>query len=149
VLGGASLPPLGLGAAAGAVGLVGYGISLVLFVIALREIGTARTAAYFSVAPFVSTVASIVILREPMSGALAVAGVLMGAGVWLHLSERHDHAHVHAGVEHEHRHRHDEHHGHFHAVDMSADESHSHRHTHEPTLHSHPHYPDIHHRHRH
>ncbi len=149
LLAGASLPPLGLAVAAGVVGLIGYGVSLAMFVVALREIGTARTAAYFSVAPFVGTVASLAAFREPFTVALAGAGLLMGAGVWLHLSERHEHVHVHAGVEHEHRHLHDEHHRHPHAPDASPDEPHSHTHTHEATVHSHPHYPDIHHRHEH
>jgi drug/metabolite transporter (DMT)-like permease len=149
VLAGAALPPLGLAAAAGVVGLIGYGVSLAMFVVALREIGTARTAAYFSVAPFVGTVASLVAFREPFTAALAGAGLLMGTGVWLHLSERHEHEHAHAGGEHEHRHLHDEHHRHPHAPGAPPGEPHSHTHTHEPTVHAHPHYPDIHHRHAH
>jgi drug/metabolite transporter (DMT)-like permease len=49
---GASLPGPLVVAAAGVVGLVGYGVSLTLYVLALRHLGTARTGAYFSVAPF-------------------------------------------------------------------------------------------------
>ena len=74
-------------AAAGVVGLVGYGVSLVLFVLALRYVGSARTGAYFSLAPFFGAVLSTVLLREPLSPALLVAGALMALGVWLHLTE--------------------------------------------------------------
>jgi len=49
---GAGWPKLNAILDAGAVGLAGYGVSLVLFVIALRHLGTARTIAYFSIAPF-------------------------------------------------------------------------------------------------
>ncbi|TAM45119.1 MAG: DMT family transporter [Acidobacteria bacterium] len=134
------------GAVAGA---LGYGLSLTLFILALRQIGTARTAAYFSVAPFVGAVLSIVALGDRMSWQLAAAGVLMAAGVWLHLTERHTHDHAHDAVEHEHRHIHDEHHAHMHEPASEDGPPHSHRHAHEPLVHSHPHYPDIHHRHGH
>lgn len=134
---------------AGAVsGVLGYGLSLTLFISALRQIGTARTAAYFSVAPFVGAVLSIVFLGDRMSWRLAAAGLLMAVGVWLHLTERHTHVHAHDAVEHEHRHIHDAHHGHPHEPAAEDGKPHSHRHVHEPLIHSHPHYPDIHHRHQ-
>ena len=136
--------------AAGAVaGALGYGLSLTLFISALRQIGTARTAAYFSVAPFVGAVLSIVLLGDGVSWQLAAAGVLMAAGVWLHLTERHVHNHAHEAVEHEHRHIHDDHHAHIHGASPKDGQPHSHRHTNEPLIHSHPHYPDTHHRHGH
>lgn len=69
------------------VGLAGYGVSLVLFVLALREIGAARSGAYFSTAPFIGAVVGLVALHEPWSVALAVAGGFMALGVWLHLTE--------------------------------------------------------------
>ena len=78
-------------AAAAAVGFLGYGVSLVLFVRALRDLGAARTGAYFSTAPFLGAVASIAVLGEPFTVRLAIGGALMVVGVWLHLSERHDH----------------------------------------------------------
>ena len=124
-------------------------LSLALFVVALRHLGTARTGAYFSLAPFFGALISIALLREPLSGGLIAAGALMAAGAWLHLTERHEHEHRHTSLDHSHRHVHDEHHEHVHEVDDVADEPHTHRHVHERTLHIHPHYPDIHHRHRH
>ena len=145
---GASLPPLPWLAGALLLGLGAYGISLTLFVVALRHLGTARTGAYFSVAPFFGAALAVAWLGEPVTPGLLVAGALMAAGVWLHLTERHDHAHAHHAEEHDHEHEHDEHHLHEHAEGPVAGR-HSHRHRHEPLTHTHPHFPDAHHRHGH
>jgi hypothetical protein len=131
-----------------ALGLVGYGLSLTLFVVALRRLGTARTGAYFSLAPFFGA-ALAVILGAPFNLALGVAALLMAAGVWLHLTERHEHQHTHEELDHEHEHVHDDHHQHAHASPVAPGLSHSHRHRHLPLTHSHPHFPDAHHRHDH
>lgn len=130
------------------VGFFAYGVSLTLFVIGLRHLGTARTAAYFSVAPFFGALLSIV-LGDPITLPLIITGILMTAGVWLHFSERHEHLHEHRDLDHEHEHCHDEHHQHTHTGSESADLTHTHRHSHEPIKHSHPHYPDVHHQHTH
>jgi drug/metabolite transporter (DMT)-like permease len=135
--------------AAGAVGLLGYGVSLVLFVLALRHVGAARTGAYFSAAPFIGAALGIVLLKEPITAQLIGAAVLMGFGLYLHLAERHDHVHRHEAMEHEHGHVHDEHHQHEHASSDPPGEPHSHWHRHAPLLHSHPHFPDLHHQHSH
>jgi drug/metabolite transporter (DMT)-like permease len=131
------------------VGVLGYGVSLLLFVRALRWLGAARTGAYFSTAPFVGALAAVLVLGEPLTVPILVAALLIGAGVWLHLTERHDHEHVHELLEHAHLHSHDEHHQHDHPPGTAAGEPHSHLHQHTPMCHSHPHYPDLHHRHRH
>lgn len=148
VLLGAKLPPSGHLAAVGLVGFFGYGVSLVLFVLALRHLGTARTGAYFSLAPFVGAAVSILWLHESVTAGFGVAAALMSTGVWLHLTERHEHEHTHDAIEHEHLHHHDAHHQHAHGPQDSAD-PHSHWHRHEPLTHRHPHYPDVHHRHGH
>jgi drug/metabolite transporter (DMT)-like permease len=145
----ATLPAAGLVALAGALGLVGYGISLVLFVIALRHLGTARTGAYFSVAPFFGAAIALALLGETASPAFWVAAALMAAGVWLHITERHEHEHIHDPLEHTHEHVHDVHHRHEHSFAWNGREPHSHEHTHGGLRHSHPHYPDLHHRHGH
>jgi hypothetical protein len=127
-------------------------VSLTLFVLALRDLGTARTGAYFSTAPFIGAAVSLVVFREWPTPLLLTGAALMGIGVWLHLTERHEHEHVHEAMEHEHSHVHDEHHRHVHAPGdppVTDPKPHSHRHRHEPLVHSHPHYPDIHHRHGH
>ena len=147
VLTGAAIPAAAIVGASAMVGFAGIGISLVLFVLALRHLGTARTSAYFSLAPFIGTVLAIGLLHEAVSVNLALAGLLMGFGLWMHLAERHEHEHPHEALEHEHSHRHDAHHRHTH--DGPVSEPHSHWHRHAPLRHSHPHYPDLHHRHGH
>jgi drug/metabolite transporter (DMT)-like permease len=145
---GVELPPLAMILRAGLLGFVGYGLSLTLFVVALRNLGTARTGAYFSLAPFIGAALAIA-LGAPLTGTLVVASLLVGAGLWLHLQKRHAHQHIHAPLKHEHSHVHDAHHRHEHANDWQGQEPHSHEHIHEPLEHTHPHYPDVHHRHPH
>lgn len=146
---GAHVPAFSTVTMAAMLGFFGYGVSLTLFVLALRHIGTARTGAYFSLAPFVGALISVLILRDSLTLQFLIAAVLMGIGVWLHLTERHEHEHWHEAIEHDHRHVHDEHHQHEHDEWIRLGEPHSHPHRHERMLHSHPHYPDIHHRHAH
>jgi drug/metabolite transporter (DMT)-like permease len=107
---GAKLPAPSVLLAVGAIGLFGYGLSLTLFVLALRHIGTARTGAYFSTAPFVGAAVAIFFFGERLSMGFCLAAILMGIGVWLHLTERHEHPHHHESLEHDHLHTHDEHH---------------------------------------
>jgi drug/metabolite transporter (DMT)-like permease len=141
---GTNLPSFSVLAIAALVGFLSYGVSLTLFILALRHIGTARTGAYFSVAPFIGAALSILVLGERLTISFLAAAGLMGIGVWLHLTERHEHEHRHELLKHDHRHVHDEHHQHEH-----SEESHSHSHWHQEIWHSHSHYPDIHHRHGH
>ena len=136
-------------ASAAAVGFLGYGVSLVLYVRALRELGTARTGAYFSFAPFIGAALGLLLWHEPVTVGFLAAGALMGLGLWLHLTEHHAHRHTHEALEHTHSHVHDMHHRHDHGADDPPGEPHTHRHSHEALTHGHPHYPDIHHRHAH
>lgn len=131
------------GLVAGAVNL-----ALALFVVGLRHLGTARTGAYFSAAPFVGALLALA-TGDSLTPQLLLAGALMALGLWLHLSERHEHAHQHRALEHEHMHTHDEHHQHAHGAGVSSAVSHSHPHRHAPLYHAHPHFPDAHHRHKH
>ncbi|WP_374569455.1 DMT family transporter [Ideonella sp.] len=146
---GAALPSAGSLGASLVVGLLGYGLSLTLFVVGLRTLGTARTGAYFSVAPLFGVAISLAIWPQAPSPLFWAAAGLMGIGVWLHVRERHAHEHTHEPLEHAHRHRHDEHHQHQHAFAWDGVEPHAHQHEHEVLTHKHLHYPDIHHRHRH
>lgn len=146
---GADLPEAGIVLGAGVLGFLSYGVSLVLFVVALRHLGTARTGAYFSTAPFAGALLALPLLGEPLTAQLAVAGALMAAGVWLHVTEWHAHEHAHESIEHSHEHTHDEHHQHEHPDHVPAGTRHTHLHRHNPLTHSHPHFPDAHHRHRH
>jgi len=146
---GATFPAVTKIILAGIVGLLGYGCSLVFFVIALRNLGTARTGAYFSVAPFFGATLSLLLLHEQPTLSFWIAGILMGIGIYLHLTERHEHNHTHEETAHAHEHIHDEHHQHDHDFEWDGTEPHSHYHRHKPLTHWHAHYPDIHHQHMH
>jgi drug/metabolite transporter (DMT)-like permease len=146
---GAKLPEPEAAVAAALVGLLGYGVSLAFFVVALRQLGTARTGAYFSTAPFIGAAASFALLGEAPDTFFWAAAALMAAGVALHLTERHRHPHRHEALTHIHPHTHDEHHRHEHDFAWDGAEPHSHTHEHDRLSHSHAHFPDIHHRHSH
>jgi drug/metabolite transporter (DMT)-like permease len=138
-------PMLASGAAV--VGLFGYGYSLVFFVLALRGLGTARTGAYFSTAPFIGAAVSVILLGDATGPRFWLTAGLMALGVALHLTERHEHEHTHEPLMHRHRHIHDEHHQHEHDFAWDGREPHTHSHRHTVITHVHPHYPDIHHQH--
>lgn len=144
-----AMPRPGLIAGAAAVGFLGYGLSLVLFVLALRHLGTARTGAYFALAPFVGGILAVLFFGDALTLQLCIAAALMALGLWLHLSENHVHKHVHETIDHVHSHRHDEHHQHAHAFEWDGTEPHAHPHLHDAAMHRHAHFPDIHHRHPH
>jgi drug/metabolite transporter (DMT)-like permease len=146
---GARLPAPGAIALVALLGLAGYGVSLALFIMALRDLGTARTSAYFSIAPFFGAALALVMLGERPEPAFWAAAALMALGVWLHVTERHEHEHVHEPLAHTHEHVHDSHHRHSHEPGWDAREPHTHPHEHARLRHRHPHYPDLHHRHRH
>jgi drug/metabolite transporter (DMT)-like permease len=123
-----------------------YGLSMVLFIRALRDLGAARTGAYFSIAPFIGAALSFVIFRQYPDLLIVIAFGLMIAGALVLATEKHSHLHHHIPLEHEHLHHHpEEHHEHDHEGEAAGD--HSHMHVHEPHDHDHPHTPDIHHRH--
>ena len=130
------------------IGLLGYGISLVLFLLALRGLGAARAGAYFSVAPFFGVAIAVLFFQESTSAWFWGAGLIMAIGLYLHLTEQHEHIHQHTALFHAHRHVHDVHHQHTHEP---WDDNQPHYHIHEHTIleHSHRHVPDIHHRHTH
>jgi drug/metabolite transporter (DMT)-like permease len=146
---GAVLPPLTHVLFTLSLGFLGYGLSLVMYIVALRELGTARAGAYFATAPFIG--AAVAIFMSGQSGDVGfwLAAVCMGVGVWLHVTESHEHVHLHEPLTHSHSHTHDDHHGHAHEFDWKGDEPHTHEHKHGRLRHGHAHYPDIHHRHGH
>jgi len=170
---GASLPMLALAAGLGerfpstglillliVIGALGYGLSIWLDLLALRDLGAAREAVIFATAPFVGALFSLLVLRDALTLNLAVAAGLMALGVGLLLRERHSHQHQHAALSHHHRHRHDPahpdaHHTHAHRpeeLDGQPPEGpfwHAHEHRHDPLRHDHPHVSDAHHRHPH
>lgn len=151
---GATAPPGPALIAALGLGLAGYGASLVCYLKALRVLGTARTGAYFSVAPFVGAALAAILWHEAPTPLLALAALLMCVGVWIHVTENHEHLHRHEPLFHTHAHVHDDPHhlGHEHGPDDPAVTDplpHVHAHRHLPLVHIHAHYPDLHHRHGH
>jgi len=145
---GADLPSFPEATAAMALGFVAYGLSLVLFIVALRHVGAARTGAYFAIAPFFGATLAVA-LGDAVTWTLLAAAALMGWGVWLHVSEHHRHAHVHPAQTHTHWHTHDIHHDHQHAEKVPPRTWHRHEHVHEELVHEHDHFPDALHRHGH
>lgn len=149
---GAPLPPLAGAAGAAMVGFFSYGVSLALFVVALRHLGTARTGAYFSVAPFFGSVLSLALPGERLNASLVAGGTLMALGVYLHVTEEHHHEHTHEAIEHHHEHLHDDgddHHHHAGEPRVPQGTRHSHHHRHHIVTHAHAHFPDAHHFHVH
>ena len=164
LLPGHAFPPIPVTLALLGIGALGYGISIWLDLLALRDLGAAREAVLFSTAPFVGALFSVVVLRDSLSTPLLLAAGLMAAGVALLLREQHSHLHRHEPLLHAHRHRHDPrdfhrnadpHHEHEHATeDLDGHPEdrpfwHAHEHRHRELEHAHPHVSDAHHRHRH
>lgn len=146
---GAKSPPASIVIFAATIGLFGYGVSLTLFVLALRELGSARAGAYFATAPFLGAAIAVIVLHDSTPPGFWMSAFLMLAGVVLSMTERHSHEHTHAPFAHEHYHFHDLHHQHDHEFQWDKARPHSHPHRHELLTHDHAHLPDLHHRHTH
>ncbi|HAU56894.1 MAG TPA: multidrug transporter [Comamonadaceae bacterium] len=131
-----------------AIGATGYGLSLRFYLLAQRAFGAARTGSVFAFAPFIGAALAFGLGERSAGWLMLLGGLLMLAGVVLHLAESHGHEHTHEALEHEHAHHHDDGH-HSHAHEVMPKGSHSHWHAHEPTTHAHAHAPDAHHQHKH
>ncbi|MGA2503231.1 MAG: EamA family transporter [Anaerolineales bacterium] len=145
------LPALNISILAMLLGSISYGISIHLFIVALRSLGAARTSTLFGVAPFVGVILSLVLLREKPQILFWAALPVMVVGAWLMITENHAHYHIHEPMVHDHRHSHpDEHHTHdSQEGGPLVNGSHSHVHSHERLEHAHAHSPDLHHQHEH
>src|SRR5216117_3874014 len=96
------------------VGSISYGLSIVLFIRGLRELGIVHTGALFASAPGFAALLSWVFLHEAMHPAALLALTGMTGGAILLSTDVHEHEHAHEAVEHAHEHEHDEHHQHEH-----------------------------------
>jgi drug/metabolite transporter (DMT)-like permease len=132
-------------------GCLSYGFSLVLFVVAMRNLGSARTSAFFGTAPFIGAALSFILFKDTPNIMFIISLLLMIAGAVFLLKEKHSHKHFHEYVAHVHMHNHrDGHHNHSHKPgEVPESGYHSHFHIHESLEHEHSHMPDIHHRHNH
>jgi len=134
--------------AALAIGAVGYGLSITLWVKGARDLGAARGQVIFATAPFIGAAIAWTVLDDPVTAAQIAAVAVAAAGVALSLRSAHEHRHRHEPLRHDHEHTHDDaHHTHAHADGFVG--RHSHPHEHVELVHSHPHVPDLHHRHTH
>ncbi len=148
---GNQMPDLTILISAMIIGFFCYGLSIVLFVFAMRDLGSTRTSALYGTAPFIGVILSFILLRDTPSIMFFISLPIMIIGTVLLLKEKHYHTHMHKAMQHEHRHNHDDaHHNHEHAPgQVIINGYHSHMHTHKAIEHTHPHSPDIHHRHEH
>ena len=64
-------------------GFVAYGLSIYFYVYAQRDLGAAKTSAYYAVAPFIGVLLSFIIFREMPGTLFFVALAVMIAGTWL------------------------------------------------------------------
>jgi len=127
-------------------GFFAYGLSIFFYIRAQRELGAARTSAYYAIAPFVGMALFFAVFGQPVTISFVVAVLVMVAGAYFAAVEKHAHSHTHETLEHDHRHSHkDGHHGHAHEAAVAGE--HSHHHVHSPTTHNHRHTPDMHHMH--
>jgi drug/metabolite transporter (DMT)-like permease len=142
-------PAAGPVCAALAIGALGYGVSITLWVTGARDLGAARAQLVFATAPFVGAIAAWAI-GDSITARELVAFALGAVGVAFVLRSGHDHTHHHHAMSHGHEHVHDDgHHDHFHDEAIAPGTRHTHEHEHAPRVHSHPHVPDLHHRHDH
>jgi drug/metabolite transporter (DMT)-like permease len=145
---GIKLPGWGTVLSAMLLGSLSYGLSIVLFIHAMRGLGAARTSALFGAAPVSGMILSMILFQEMPSWLFLVAIPIMLLGTLLLVNEQHEHHHVHETITHEHSHKHDDdHHQHCHDCDEAL--KHSHPHQHDELAHSHHHLPDLNHRHIH
>ena len=64
-------------------GFVAYGLSIYFYVYAQRDLGAAKTSAYYAVAPFIGVLLSFVIFRELPGALFFIALAIMIAGTWM------------------------------------------------------------------
>ena len=119
-------------------GFVAYGLSIHFYIMAQKDLGAAKTSAYYSVAPFLGVIFSLIILNERPSIQFYVALTIMIISTVIMVKDtislQHTHEHSHGDVVHTHEHKHIHTHLHTHGSD-----SENHTHKHELTNHQHSH----------
>ncbi len=143
------LPPPSAIIGAMLLGCLSYGLSIVLFIHAMRSLGAGRTSALFGTAPIAGIILSIILFQETPHWTFIVALPVMIIGGVSLATEEHHHEHRHREIIHDHRHTHDDGHHDEHLKENHPCVPHSHTHVHSGLQHTHHHLPDIHHRHGH
>ena len=128
-------------------GFVAYGLSICLYIMAQKELGAAKTSAYYSIAPFLGVLFSVILLGEQLNAQFfAALGIMVAATVLMikdsialqhtHMhTHTHTHEHRHGNLVHTHEHTHTHEHNHVHEGDEHV---HSHHHK-DLNDHNHPH----------
>lgn len=130
-------------------GMISYGISIVLYVSASQIVGATRGQILFSTSPLWGIIGATVLLAEPINWTTIMSFVLLSIGIILSNVRGHSHTHKHLRVQHIHLHSHiEDHHFHKHR-NIAKEASHIHIHSHQLLYHEHDHFPDLHHRHDH
>ena len=144
---GETLPGVGFLAGALCLGFVAYGLSINFYIKAQKDLGAAKTSAYYSIAPFLGVAFSFLLFAEKPGlqffaglAIMVIATVLMVGDT---ISLQHDHEHIH---QHTHPHSHD---GVIHTHEHTHVHSHNHIHGQDETAHSHDQGDNIPHIHNH
>ena len=126
-------PPIRFALVTLMLGFVAYGLSIFMYVKAQKDLGAAKTSAYYAIAPFIGALLSLVIIGESISRLYVLALLIMLAGSAISVLDtiviRHSHPHEHTatgtgdGQEHSHPFTHDHPHTH-----LGAYQRHAHRH---------------------
>jgi drug/metabolite transporter (DMT)-like permease len=139
------LPGARYALAAMAVGALGYGVSIAMWITGARLVGAARGQVIFALAPFIGALLAWPVNGDRLAPATVVAFVISLIGVMIVGSAHHAHRHVHLAMQHAHPiDPGDPHHGPG-AIEVLSETEHRHL----ALSHEHEHLPDIHHRHGH
>ena len=128
-------------------GFVAYGLSIYFYVMAQKDLGAAKTSAYYSIAPFLGVAFGMLILGERPALQFYVALVVMIVSTYfmikdtIELQHTHEHNHTHT---HEHSHgdtvhSHEHTHSHTH-IHVHGEDSDNHEHNHKEMPHEHLHF---------
>lgn len=129
-------------------GFVAYGLSIYFYVMAQKDLGAAKTSAYYSIAPFLGVAFGMLFLGERPAIQFYVALAVMIVSTYfmikdtIELQHTHEHTHTHTH-EHSHgdtvhTHEHTHTHTHIHAHGEDSD-NHEHKHEHLAMSHEHQH----------
>lgn len=127
-------------------GFVAYGLSIYFYVMAQKDLGAAKTSAYYSIAPFLGVVFGMLFLGERPAIQFYVALIVMMVSTYFMIKDTiglqhthehthtHTHEHAHGDTVHTHEHTHTHTHIHVHGED-----SNNHEHHHKTMEHEHLH----------
>lgn len=127
-------------------GFVAYGLSINFYIKAQKDLGAAKTSAYYSIAPFLGVIFGVLLLREQpglqfyLGMVIMITATVLMVKDTISLQHTHEHSHIHT---HEHSHGdiiHTHEHNHIHShTHTHGEDSNNHEHTHKAMPHEHLH----------